>query len=40
MFTVVKAMNSLKTQEAAAPPPGPTPDQKLLMEIRDLLKRS
>jgi large conductance mechanosensitive channel len=40
MFMVVKAMNRLrKKQEAApAPPPGPTPDQKLLAEIRDLLK--
>jgi large conductance mechanosensitive channel len=40
MFMVVKAMNRIrKTQEAApAPPPGPTPDQKLLTEIRDLLK--
>jgi large conductance mechanosensitive channel len=41
MFVVVKAMNNLKRQEAAAPapPPEPTPDQKLLAEIRDLLKR-
>ena len=41
LFTVVKAMNRLRRQEAAAPapPPGPTPDQKLLTEIRDLLAR-
>ena len=40
MFMVVKAVNRLRRkQEAApAPPPGPTPDQKLLTEIRDLLK--
>ena len=41
MFMVVKGMNSLKKKEAVAPPappPGPTPDQRLLTEIRDLLK--
>jgi large conductance mechanosensitive channel len=38
MFMVVKAMNRLRRQEPA-PQPGPTPDQKLLMEIRDALKR-
>ena len=40
IFLVVKGMNSLRKQEAAkpAPPPGPTPDQKLLTEIRDILK--
>ena len=41
MFMVIKVMNRLKKQEAAAPapPPGPTLDQTLLMEIRDVLKR-
>jgi large conductance mechanosensitive channel len=41
MFVVVKAMNNLRKQEAVAPapPPGPTEDQKLLAEIRDLLAR-
>lgn len=41
MFMVVKAMNNLKRKEAAAPapPPGPTTEEKLLTEIRDLLKR-
>jgi large conductance mechanosensitive channel len=39
VFMVVKAMNNLRRTEAAAPPPGPTPDQALLAEIRDLLKR-
>ncbi|MCB0754002.1 MAG: large-conductance mechanosensitive channel protein MscL [Flavobacteriales bacterium] len=42
IFMMVKAMNSAKKKEDAAPPPpppGPTDDQKLLMEIRDLLKK-
>jgi large conductance mechanosensitive channel len=37
IFLLVKGVNSLKRAEAAAPP-GPTPDQALLGEIRDLLK--
>jgi large conductance mechanosensitive channel len=41
MFMLVKGVNSLKKEEAAAPAPdpGPTPEQKLLSEIRDLLKK-
>jgi large conductance mechanosensitive channel len=41
IFMVVKVMNSLKKKEEAAPAPpaGPTPDQALLTEIRDLLKK-
>lgn len=41
VFWMVKGMNSLtkKEAEAAAPPAGPTPDQQLLMEIRDELKK-
>lgn len=41
MFLVIKAMNRLKSQEAETPaaPPAPTPDQQLLTEIRDLLKK-
>lgn len=41
IFLVVKAMNSLKKKEEAAPaaPPAPTKDQELLTEIRDLLKK-
>jgi large conductance mechanosensitive channel len=41
LFMVVKGMNTLKKQEAAAPapPPEPNPTEKLLGEIRDLLKR-
>ncbi|HEY2750838.1 large-conductance mechanosensitive channel protein MscL [Phenylobacterium sp.] len=38
IFLLVKAVNSLKRQEAAAPPPAPTPTEALLTEIRDLLK--
>ena len=39
IFLMVKAINASRRKEAAAPapPPGPTPDQKLLTEIRDLL---
>lgn len=41
LFLVIKAMNSMKKEEAAAPapPPGPTNEEKLLSEIRDLLKK-
>jgi large conductance mechanosensitive channel len=38
MFLVIKAINSLKKEEAAAPA-GPTPTEALLMEIRDELKK-
>jgi large conductance mechanosensitive channel len=42
IFLVVKQVNALRRQEAAAPPPPPpepTKEEKLLTEIRDLLKR-
>lgn len=41
LFLVVKSMNRLRREQAAAPapPPGPTPEQQLLTEIRDLLAR-
>ena len=41
IFMVIKAMNNMKKKEEAAPapPPGPTKDQELLTEIRDLLKK-
>ena len=41
IFLAVKAINSLKRKEAEklAEPPTPTTDQKLLMEIRDLLAK-
>ena len=42
VFILVKAINTARKkfekEQAAAPPPGPTPDQKLLMEIRDAIK--
>jgi large conductance mechanosensitive channel len=41
MFLVVKAMNKVKRKnEAPPPPPELTEDQKLLGEIRDLLKKN
>ncbi|HWU68947.1 MAG TPA: large-conductance mechanosensitive channel protein MscL [Stenotrophobium sp.] len=41
IFLVVKGMNSLKKKEEAAPakPAEPGAQEKLLMEIRDLLKK-
>ncbi len=41
IFMVVKAMNSLKKKEEAAPelPPVPSAEVKLLTEIRDALKK-
>lgn len=38
IFLMVRAMNRLRAEAPPAPPPGPTPDQQLLAEIRDLLK--
>jgi large conductance mechanosensitive channel len=41
LFLVVKGLNRLKKQEAAAPAPAPEPNKSevLLEEIRDLLKK-
>ena len=41
IFLLVKAINSLKRQEAAKPvePPAPSAEEKLLTEIRDLLAK-
>jgi len=42
LFLVIRAINTLKRKEEAAPaaPPKPTPEVELLTEIRDLLKKS
>lgn len=39
LFIVVKAANRMKTPEAPKAPAGPTNEEQLLMEIRDLLKK-
>lgn len=41
VFLLVKGINALKKKEAAEPslPPAPSPEEKLLAEIRDLLKQ-
>jgi large conductance mechanosensitive channel len=40
VFLLIRAINQMKKEEAAAPPPPPQPstEEKLLTEIRDLLK--
>ncbi len=38
VFLLIKGINAMKRKQEAAPPPGPTKDQQLLMEIRDLLQ--
>ena len=42
LFMVIRLMNQLKRNEAAAPPapPKPTRSEELLTEIRDLLKKA
>ncbi len=39
VFMLVRAVNSTRRQQAAAPPPEPPAEERLLTEIRDLLKR-
>lgn len=41
IFIMIKAMNSMKKKEEAAPaaPPAPTKEEVLLSEIRDILKQ-
>ena len=38
IFMLVKQVNRFKKEAPPAPPAGPTNEEKLLMEIRDLLK--
>jgi large conductance mechanosensitive channel len=38
LFLVVKGINSMKKAEPPAAPPGPSKEEQLLTEIRDLLK--
>lgn len=38
IFMMVRAINRLRKEAPPAPPPGPTPEQQLLTEIRDVLK--
>ncbi len=39
LFSIIKAMNSMSRKKEEAPAPGPTATEKLLMEIRDALRR-
>lgn len=39
LFLIVKAANKVKKEEPPAPPAGPSSTDKLLMEIRDSLKK-
>lgn len=39
VFLVIKAINTMKKAEPAPPPAGPSTEEKLLTEIRDLLKK-
>jgi len=39
IFLVVKAANRMKREAPAAAPPGPSPTERLLTEIRDLLRQ-
>lgn len=39
MFMIVKGINKMKKKEPAPAPAGPTNEEKLLMEIRDALKK-
>jgi large conductance mechanosensitive channel len=38
IFLVIRGLNKLRKKQEAAPPPAPSAEEKLLVEIRDLLK--
>jgi large conductance mechanosensitive channel len=38
VFALVKAMNTVRRKQEAAPPPGPSREEVLLTEIRDALR--
>lgn len=38
LFLIVKGINKFRTKKEEAPPPEPTNEEKLLTEIRDVLK--
>ena len=38
VFCIIKALNRFHKKKETAPPPGPSAEEKLLTEIRDLLK--
>ena len=38
VFCLIKSLNAFHRKKEAAPPPGPSAEEKLLTEIRDLLK--
>ncbi len=38
LFLIIKGINATKRKEEAAAPPGPTNEEKLLMEIRDAIR--
>lgn len=38
LFLIVRQINKMKAQTPPPPPPGPSAEEKLLAEIRDLLK--
>ena len=40
LFLAIRGINKLKKEEAAVPPPGPSPEVKVLTEIRDLLRKT
>jgi large conductance mechanosensitive channel len=38
IFLVIRGINRFRRKQEAAPPPGPSAEEKLLAEIRDLLR--